>query len=648
LRHLRKNNTSIAVTKKLLEQVALAGGLKLNWPACEGDAREAIQEMIQQRILVCKGEWGFGCLCSIGEEPILGETAEERFAKLPELPELPRWMIFTGNLLIGVDALLFFIFYCTYLPQSWIGPVTGTGALIGALLSYAGLRLSDQRALTALHWTRGKWLSVFLVGALLAALTWIGYVNPCIVRAPPGAQILVDGKMAATVPTIISDNPFDWLANAEQRLALRWDNHEILIRKKWWMTGEWHDASVQSIELQWTHPRHLFEKWNAEAQLAPLLRITSDSVLPPNRSGPAPQADQPSLTDAWLAAVAGWDAGFQSLLSGGPDESLKPIALKVEVRTRTDGTGTLAFGLFNWKGEILRPFLPITINNVSDTSEIGSARKKVFTQLEQELQIKSLDFKDPQLVLAAAAEIRYVTEMLPHDRSIAASVLSTTAALPKIAKSQESRIASTEKSTQSSIWNSAAVAREAMRLRHPDKAAQIATEISKVGEAAAGAGRIQTAEAAKSSLSDIVPPPAEGPPDAKVVQELDASQARIASAIASAAPQSQPVKARVYLHIAGESQRSSAAEIEKALQSAGYVVPGIQNVLGRAYIPDTAEVRYFVYPDAKSTAEQILTVLQKKGCNDGRSSFVKPSAHDAAISTDITSHFEVWFGKNSL
>ena len=77
-------------------------------------------------------------------------------------------------------------------------------------------------------------------------------------------------------------------------------------------------------------------------------------------------------------------------------------------------------------------------------------------------------------------------------------------------------------------------------------------------------------------------------------------------------------------------------------------MPGIQNVLGSAYIPDTAEVRYFVYSQAKTKADEILAILKKAGYKDGRSSYVKPSAQDVATSSDISTHFEVWFGKNSF
>ncbi len=645
---MHKSTGPLPLTKELLKGLAANSDYGLSWPAGEGNARDAVDEMIHQRILSCEGEWDFGSSCSLGPAPIVGETPEERLAKLPDLPELPRWMIFTGNLLIGIDALLFFIFYCTYLPQSWVAPVTGTGALIGALLSYAGLRLSDQKALTALHWTGRKWLAVLIVGSLLATLTCVGYLTPCVVYAPPGAEIWVDGKRVATVPEIKSENPIDWQTNTAQRVHLRWDPHDIQVRKKWWETGDWHEASVASIELDWTHPRRLFAKWNATAQLTPLLRIISGLVSSPNPTDAAPSAE-PGVEDGWKAAVAGWDAGLQALLAGYADESMKPMALRVEVRARKDNSGTLNFALFSFKGEMLRPFLPFPIRDVSDRKEMDQARDRVFNELENELQIRSLRLEGPNLAVAARAEIQYVAQTLPQKPLVATSAESTSAALRKLASEMKLHPASAnEKSTALSLWNSAAVANEAFRLGYPEQAASVATEMSKVGEAAATTGRIETAKIARSSLAQIADVPGEGPPDIKATAGLSASQSRLASAIAVATPRPGVAKPRVFLHINGESQRANARQIQTALEQGGFTVPGIQNVLGRAYIPDTAEVRYFVYPRAQAKAGEILKILKETNCKDARSSFVKPSANDVATSTDIATHFEVWFGKNSF
>jgi hypothetical protein len=112
-------------------------------------------------------------------------------------------------------------------------------------------------------------------------------------------------------------------------------------------------------------------------------------------------------------------------------------------------------------------------------------------------------------------------------------------------------------------------------------------------------------------------------------------------------PEDKKVPARVYLHIASENQRSLAQALQQALMAQGFGVPGIQNVSGKGYIPDTLEVRYFD-EDSKPTAEEILRVVKANGAKDGRVSYVIPTANDILTSEDIKSHFEIWAGRKSF
>jgi 16S rRNA G966 N2-methylase RsmD len=110
-------------------------------------------------------------------------------------------------------------------------------------------------------------------------------------------------------------------------------------------------------------------------------------------------------------------------------------------------------------------------------------------------------------------------------------------------------------------------------------------------------------------------------------------------------------KGRVYIHIADELQREPAKQIQTRLKEADFGVVGIQNVGGRAYIPDTAEVRFFAYADpplTKQAADEIVVLLKKAGVLKPRSSYVIPSARERQGSIDITTHFEIWFAKDSF
>ena len=64
----------------------------------------------------------------------------------------------------------------------------------------------------------------------------------------------------------------------------------------------------------------------------------------------------------------------------------------------------------------------------------------------------------------------------------------------------------------------------------------------------------------------------------------------------------QHISPRVYLHIANEAQREKAKAIQAVLIANKYISPGVQNVSGQGYIPDTLEVRYFDL-DSKSKAK---------------------------------------------
>ncbi len=111
--------------------------------------------------------------------------------------------------------------------------------------------------------------------------------------------------------------------------------------------------------------------------------------------------------------------------------------------------------------------------------------------------------------------------------------------------------------------------------------------------------------------------------------------------------QKNSVPPRIYLQIANEDQRVPVRTIQNVLISKDYIVPGIQNVAGKGYIPDTLEVRYFD-SGSKSKAEEILGIIKANGAKDGRVSYVIPTANDLRISSDIKSHFEVWAGRNSF
>ncbi len=77
----------------------------------------------------------------------------------------------------------------------------------------------------------------------------------------------------------------------------------------------------------------------------------------------------------------------------------------------------------------------------------------------------------------------------------------------------------------------------------------------------------------------------------------------------------------------------------------------MQNVGGRAYIPDTAEVRFFAFPNppaTKKAAVDIVEILKNNGVSKVRPSYVIPNERDRQQSSDIDTHFEIWFARDSF
>lgn len=99
---------------------------------------------------------------------------------------------------------------------------------------------------------------------------------------------------------------------------------------------------------------------------------------------------------------------------------------------------------------------------------------------------------------------------------------------------------------------------------------------------------------------------------------------------------------RIFLHINKDGQRSPAEKVQQTLKDMGCIVPGIQNIGGRGYVPDQTEIRYFRYPEDRDIAKTILDHLSKTtGLKNARISYV-----DTDPSATKTGQIEIWFAKS--
>jgi hypothetical protein len=96
---------------------------------------------------------------------------------------------------------------------------------------------------------------------------------------------------------------------------------------------------------------------------------------------------------------------------------------------------------------------------------------------------------------------------------------------------------------------------------------------------------------------------------------------------------------RVYIQISREDQRALAESLQQELRNNSFLVPGIEDVNGKAFLPTQTEVRYF-REDEKAQAVQIIDLMKKV--------ISSVSAEPKMVTLKNHSrpkHFEVWFSK---
>jgi hypothetical protein len=96
--------------------------------------------------------------------------------------------------------------------------------------------------------------------------------------------------------------------------------------------------------------------------------------------------------------------------------------------------------------------------------------------------------------------------------------------------------------------------------------------------------------------------------------------------------------ARIYLQIFGDSDRAKAREIQDLLRAQGLLVPGIENVAGKAKPVQETFLRYFNDSD-KPTAERVRDTLVQNG-------FPQAAVQKSSLKANPGT-IEVWFASSS-
>lgn len=153
-------------------------------------------------------------------------------------------------------------------------------------------------------------------------------------------------------------------------------------------------------------------------------------------------------------------------------------------------------------------------------------------------------------------------------------------------------------------------------------------------------------EASELSYEDI-------PSATKLLKDdFEKQNPKLAKRLSEGPEESSP---KVFLHCVGESQRSSLAAIKNALEqlTPPALVPGIENIEGKARVPDAFEIRFFVNdPVTKERADKLLQTIKDSGkLREGASSrilFVVPSEFERRNTADLGNRFEIWPAADSF
>jgi hypothetical protein len=563
-----------------------------------------------------------------------------------------------------------------FLPDSLV-KVLGSAA--GVALGILGLKsLNPRETENVARSSRYRtWLiaTLMVAGIVQAAILGIGFAFPCKITAIPGSTVLIDGKFLERTPDLTEeerketkdlfspDNIRPWLTPRLNSHYLRWDTHEIKITKKWYVDAERSQESVQNVSVDlarlW-NPKEAFRKWVMKTEQKALLKIDYGGLG--KQVSEAPDEDSAAVDSVFKEpqirdVVEEWDKVWTTAMDQKDligHKRTEPYVAAIQL-VEDRSTPHFEFQIRDWTDRPLKPLNPIRpmqqrsagSDQLSDS--LTSIREEVFAQLLDELGIPERISFAPATNQLAALSQQLVTAVETSDALPTVTPASTSSPPPNpdvspLPSASPASTAVVSSSPSASAMPSPSPAPTAIVLSGPVSVVQ---KLQKVATDAAKNNQLEVAVAAQQQLKAAISQATKSPSDRtlKLVNALEQSQDVVARAI-----KEKGVRGRVYVHIADESQREPAKKIAEPLTTNNhFAVVGIQNVGGRAYIPDTAEVRYFADLEVtKQAATEITAALSKANIPKPRPIYVKPSAREIQESTDINTHFEIWFARDSF
>ena len=555
--------------------------------------------------------------------------------------------------LYAANSFLFLVLSFFFLPDAIVKVVGSAAAVVFTLLGLKGLNPREADTVSLLRRHRPWVIGALLLTALLqAALLGVGYLYPCRIIAIPGSTVTVDGKFLARTPDPVpqqradaatndsSDSIRPWLTPKQTKHWLRWDTHEIKVSKKWYVDVR--DRSEESVKnvsvnlLKLWIPKQAFRDWVVNVDQKPFLKISYGIKEQPT------DAENLPLASDLRSAVEGWDRLWLQTMSQRddvPHNRTEPYVAALQV-VQEHQTPHIEFEIRDWTDHALKALRPILdINADTKTEDLNAPLEKiranVFAQLLDELAIRGETIRLSQTSKRVAA----LTQTL-------LSSVSTPEAAPEVpGYAPPAEGPSATPGSAATVTASATPPSSATSTRNR---IDVVNQLQGIATDAVDKNQLDSAVAVRNQLQatlDKVRTQSGSKPTAELVQHLERANAVINNAI-----KEKSRSGRIYIHIASESQRDQAANLrDKLVEKNQFVVMGIQNVGGRAYIPDTAEVRFFAErATTKQAADNIVEILKSNGISKVQSSYVKPSEREKEQSSDINTHFEIWFARNSF
>ena len=523
--------------------------------------------------------------------------------------------------------LLLAVFFLPIDLAKILGPAAGLALMVLAVRGQIFAESSPVSPASRLTgWLLG-WTLV-LLAILQAALLYVGFTNPFRLSALPGSTVFVDGSFFGKTPDLTwnerkkdlpsPENIRPWLTPRETCHYLRWDTHEIKVSKKWYVAADRSPESAQTLSVdlaQWWNPRKAFAGWQMTSELKALFKIDYAAGQTPETTtnGPGAAASS-SFTEAdFRNFIEQWDEIWTNAMDQKDvigHKRTDPYLATIQI-VSDRSTPHLELQIRDWTGRSLKPLRPIrpireqTAKADGQTpNPLTSLREDVFGQLLAELGIPEKINRPPATAEVAELALRISREVDALIETPQADPANITRAL---------------------------------------------TELEKLGVNAAANNHIDAAVTAQQQITKALLQlaTASNPEKrASVVSELQRVRNVVEKAI-----QEKSAKGRVYLHIIDESQRAPSGTVAEKLKAAGFAIVGTYNVGGRAPVPSIAEVRFFAYPEppaTKQSADAIVELLQATDAGPARASYVIPSERDRERSSDIATHFEIWFARDSF